>query len=53
MDEREKVGRSAFLKMCMSQPRVDGSPGKFRDPGLAGLGLGSGRRLESLQLVGV
>lgn len=40
MDEREKVGRSAFLQMCLSWPRVDGGSGEFRNPKLAGLGLG-------------
>lgn len=43
MDEREKVGGSAFLQMCLSWPRVDGGSGEFRNPKLAGLGLGLGK----------
>lgn len=43
MDKREKVGRSAFLQMCLSWPQVDGGSGEFRNPRLAGLGLGKGR----------
>lgn len=43
MDEREKVGRSAFLQLCLSWPPVDGGSGEFRNPKLAGLGLGLGK----------
>ena len=42
MDEIEKVGRSAFLQLCLSWPPVDGGSGEFRNPKLAGLGLGLG-----------
>ena len=43
MDEIEKVGRSAFLQLCLSWPPVDGGSGEFRNPKLAGLGLGLGK----------
>ena len=54
MDKREKVGRSAFLQMCLSWPQVDGGVRWIQESKVGGVRVreGKGRRLEPLQLMG-